>query len=145
MKASTALLPFTLLGAALGVDMAKYQPGTGVEAAFKPFLESCAQGPAAIVKLKQALLPTTGEKHWNHLPNATTVYSETAGQKVYNVYGVIQTRFDGGNCSIAYYSSRFTVLKDGKGAVRNTPHSGSLVLYDDYVVSPGESPTHIPC
>ncbi|TEA11315.1 hypothetical protein C8034_v007576 [Colletotrichum sidae] len=175
MKASTALLPFTLLGAALGVDMAKYQPGSGVEAAFKPFLESLyayaedykatdtftdffvpdtgrlvvlenqAQGPAAIVKLKQALLPTTGEKHWNHLPNATTVYSETAGQKVYNVYGVIQTRFDGGNCSIAYYSSRFTVLKDGKGAVRNTPHSGSLVLYDDYVVSPGESPTHIPC
>lgn len=64
-------------------------------------LENNAEGPAAIVKLKQALLPTTGQKHWNHLPNVTSVYTETATQKTYDVLGLIQTRFDGGNCSAA--------------------------------------------
>lgn len=64
-------------------------------------LENTAEGPDAIVKLKQALLPTTGEKQWNHLPNATTVHSETSTEKIYNVLGVIQSRFDGGNCSVA--------------------------------------------
>ncbi|GKT56049.1 hypothetical protein ColTof4_11542 [Colletotrichum tofieldiae] len=164
-----------LWGSALGVDMSKYEATKGVDASFQPFLEALyasaedykstdtftdffvpesgrlvvlendAQGPAAIVKLKQALLPTTGVKHWNHLPNITSVHSETTTEKVYDVLGLIQTRFDGGNCSAAYYSSRFTVLKDSKGNVRNQPHSGSLVLYDDYIVSPAESPTHIPC
>ncbi|KAK6206981.1 hypothetical protein QIS74_13469 [Colletotrichum tabaci] len=164
-----------LLGSALAVDMSKYQAEADVDASFKPFLEALyasaedykstdtftdffvpesgrlivlentAEGPAAIVRLKQALLPTTGQKHWNHLPNVTSVYTETATQKTYDVLGLIQTRFDGGNCSAAYYSSRFTVLKDSKGNVRNQPHSGSLVAYDDYIVSPAESPTHIPC
>lgn len=64
-------------------------------------LENVATGPAAIVKLKQALLPTAGNKHWNHLPNITTVDSQTASQKTYKVLGVIETRFDGGNCSQA--------------------------------------------
>ncbi|KAF0316356.1 hypothetical protein GQ607_016391 [Colletotrichum asianum] len=175
MKACKVLLPFTLLGTALGVDMAKYQAGSGVDASFEPFLESLyafaedhtstdtftdffvpdtgrlivlentAEGPDAIVKLKQALLPTTGEKQWNHLPNATTVHSENSTEKIYNVLGVIQSRFTGGNCSVAYYSSRFTVLKDSDGKVRNEAHSGSLVLYDDYVVDPPHSPTNIPC
>ncbi|KAK1985951.1 hypothetical protein LZ30DRAFT_706985 [Colletotrichum cereale] len=164
-----------LLGSALGVDMSKYQAEPGVDASFQPFLKALyasaedykstdtftdffvpetgrlvvlehdAQGAEAIVALKQSLLPTTGTKHWNHLPNVTSVYSETATEKVYNVFGLIQSIFDGGNCSAAYYSSRFTVLKDGKGTVRNQAHSGSLVLYDDYVVSPGSSPTNIPC
>lgn len=40
MKACKVLLPFTLLGTALGVDMAKYQAGSGVDASFEPFLES---------------------------------------------------------------------------------------------------------
>ncbi|KAF9878101.1 hypothetical protein CkaCkLH20_04677 [Colletotrichum karsti] len=175
MKAYSALLPFTLLSAVLGVDMTKYETGPGVDDTFRPFLEALyasaedpkatdtftdffipdsgrlvvlenqAQGPGAIVKLKQALLPSTGEKHWNHLPNITTVHSETSVDKVYNVLGVIQTKFDAGNCSVAFYSSRFTVLKDSDGNVRNWPHSGSLVLYDDYIVNPPESPTHIPC
>ncbi|EFQ27309.1 hypothetical protein CGRA01v4_04369 [Colletotrichum graminicola] len=164
-----------LLGSALGVDMSKYEAEAGVEASFKPFLqalyasaedyqstntftdffvpktgrlivlENNAEGAQAIVQLKQALLPTTGTKHWNHLPNITSVYSETTTEKTYNVFGLIQSIFDGGNCSAAYYSSRFTVLKDSKGNVRNQPHSGSLVAYDDYVVSPSKSPTDIPC
>ncbi|KAK2035595.1 hypothetical protein LX32DRAFT_633349 [Colletotrichum zoysiae] len=164
-----------LLGSALGVDMSNYQAEAGVEASFKPFLQALyasaedyqstdtftdffvpdtgrlvvlehdAQGAEAIIELKQALLPTTGTKHWNHLPNVTSVYSESATEKVYNVFGLIQSRFDGGNCSAAYYSSRFTVLKDSDGSVRNQPHTGSLVLYDDYVVNPSSSPTNIPC
>ncbi|KAL0933445.1 uncharacterized protein CTRU02_212408 [Colletotrichum truncatum] len=164
-----------LISSAMGVDMSKYEAESGVDASFEPFLEALyasaedykatdtftdyfvpetgrlvvlenvAQGPDAIVKLKEALLPPTGEKHWNHLPNVTSVYSESATEKIYNVLGVIQTRFDGGNCSAAYYSSRFTVKKDSDGNVLNQPHSGSLALYDDYIVSPAESPTHIPC
>ncbi|GKT82277.1 hypothetical protein Ct61P_00127 [Colletotrichum tofieldiae] len=120
-----------LWGSALGVDMSKYEATKGVDASFQPFLEALyasaedykstdtftdffvpesgrlvvlendAQGPAAIVKLKQALLPTTGVKHWNHLPNITSVHSETTTEKVYDVLGLIQTRFDGGNCSAA--------------------------------------------
>ncbi|GKT43611.1 uncharacterized protein ColSpa_03792 [Colletotrichum spaethianum] len=120
-----------LLGSALGVDMSKYEAEEGVDASFQPFLEALyasaedykatdtftdffvpetgrlvvlendAQGPDAIVRLKQALLPTTGVKHWNHLPNITSVYSETAAEKVYKVLGLIQTRFDDGNCSAA--------------------------------------------
>ncbi|KAK1957620.1 hypothetical protein LY78DRAFT_697134 [Colletotrichum sublineola] len=175
MRASTVVFPLTLLlGSALGVDMSQYEAEKGVETSFQPFLkalyasaedyqstdtftdffvpetgrlivlENSATG-AEDIKLKQALLPTTGVKHWNHLPNVTSVVSETATEKVYNVFGVIQSIFDGGNCSAAYYSSRFTVLKDSAGSVRNVPHSGSLVLYDDYVVSPSHSPTDIPC
>lgn len=60
-----------------------------------------ATGAAEIVQLKQRLLPTAGNKHWNHLPNTTTVASETAEQKVYNVDGIIQSTYDGGNCSQA--------------------------------------------
>ncbi|OLN89325.1 hypothetical protein CCHL11_09006 [Colletotrichum chlorophyti] len=173
MKASQILCPITmLLGSALGVEMSKYQAQKGVDASFEPFLKALyayaedykatdtftdffvpetgqlivlehqATGADAIVGLKQALLPTTGKKHWNHVPNITSVYSETATEKIYNVLGLIESRYDGGNCSAAY---RFTVLKDSNGNVLNNPHSGSLVLYDDYVVSPSESPTDIPC
>ncbi|WYZ35739.1 hypothetical protein EsH8_X_000386 [Colletotrichum jinshuiense] len=164
-----------LLGGVLGVDMSLYKAEEGVDASFEPFLQALyasaedytttdtftdffipetgrlvvlgndAKGPEAIVALKQALLPTTGTKHWNHLPNVTTVYSDTATEKVYDVLGLIQSRFDGGNCSAAYYSSRFTVQKDSDGNVLNVPHSGSLAVYDDYIVFPEHSPTDIPC
>ncbi|EKG18444.1 hypothetical protein MPH_04246 [Macrophomina phaseolina MS6] len=158
---------------ATAVDLKHYEAGTGVEAGFASFLKelyaqtedpastdtftdffptdgvlivhgTTATGAAEIVKLKQQLLPTAGNKHWSHFPNTTTVASETADQKVYNVNGVIQSTFDGGNCSQAYYQTHFTVKKSA-GAPLLTPHSGSLLVYDDYVVTPSVSPTDIAC
>lgn len=64
-------------------------------------LGNVATGPAEIVALKQELLPPAGTKHWNHRPNATTVADETAAAKTYQVLGIIESRFDGGNCSQA--------------------------------------------
>lgn len=64
-------------------------------------LDNTAAGDAGIVAIKQALLPVTGEKHWNHKPNVTTVYAETAETKTYEVLGQIETSIDGGNCSLA--------------------------------------------
>lgn len=46
-------------------------------------------------------MPTDGSKVWNHVPNATTVVTDTATEKVYEVLGVIETTFTGGNCSQA--------------------------------------------
>lgn len=60
-----------------------------------------ATGAAEILALKQRLLPTAGNKHWNHIQNATTVDSESSTQKTYQVLGIIDTTYDGGNCSRA--------------------------------------------
>jgi len=60
-----------------------------------------ATGADEIIALKESLLPPAGNKHWNHKPNATTVDSETAAHKVYQVLGIIQSTYDGGNCSQA--------------------------------------------
>ena len=60
-----------------------------------------ATGSDEIIALKQRLLPTAGNKHWNHRPNVTTVDSESSTQKVFNVLGVIEATYDGGNCSQA--------------------------------------------
>ncbi|EFQ91650.1 hypothetical protein PTNB73_10104 [Pyrenophora teres f. teres] len=131
MKLISFLTPACLLGIAASVDMSRYTPkGSGVDVGFQSFLKelyASAEDPAAtttftdfftengklivveniavganeIIALKQALLPTAGTKHWNHLPNITTVSSETSAQKTYQVLGVIESRFDGGNCSQA--------------------------------------------
>ncbi|TLD09721.1 hypothetical protein PspLS_11372 [Pyricularia sp. CBS 133598] len=174
MKINNVIASLSLLGAATAVEMTRYAAASDVEPAFEGYLKelyasaedpkatntftdmftpqgqlivlgNTATGPQAIVKLKEALLPPAGNKHWNHLPNATTIDSQTASQKTYKVLGVIETRFDGGNCSQAYYSTRFTVTKDASGAVQLKPHTGNLVAYDDFIVEPAESPTHIPC
>lgn len=60
-----------------------------------------ATGATEIVALKQKLLPTAGNKHWNHRPNATTVADETDAAKTFQVLGIIESRYDGGNCSQA--------------------------------------------
>ncbi|KAF7190151.1 hypothetical protein HII31_08482 [Pseudocercospora fuligena] len=156
------------------VDMSLYSAGPGVEVRFKTYLQELyrsAEDPAAttdftdfftadgqlkvvtmvatgaedIIALKQELLPVAGNKHWNHLPNVTTVDSETSTAKTYQVLGVIDTTYDGGNCSRAYYTSLFTVTKDDTGVAELTPHAGNLVTYDDVVVSPPVSPTDIAC
>ncbi|KAK8022970.1 hypothetical protein PG991_006851 [Apiospora marii] len=130
MQFRHALASWTLVGAAAAVNMSRYAPASDVEPAFATYLEelySSAEDPSAtntftdfftpkgqllvlghvatgadaIVALKQQLLPAAGTKHWNHWPNATTVDSETAGQKTYQVLGVIETRYDGGSCSQA--------------------------------------------
>ncbi|KAK8045039.1 hypothetical protein PG993_005063 [Apiospora rasikravindrae] len=174
MKLSHVITILSSVGAAAAVEMARYAAASDVEPAFASYLKELyasaedasatktftdfftptgqllvlghvATGAGAIVALKQQLLPAAGTKHWNHFPNVTTVDSDTAGQKTHQVLGIIETRFDGGNCSQAYYSSRFTVTKDTAGAVQMAPHKGSLVTYDDFVVDPPESPTHIPC
>ncbi|KAI4627665.1 uncharacterized protein J4E84_005501 [Alternaria hordeiaustralica] len=110
--------------------MTQYSTGSGVEVGFESFvkelyasaedpsatstftdfftpngqlivLENTATGSEEIVALKEELLPVAGNKLWNHLPNVTTVDSETTAEKTYQVLGVIETRYDGGNCSQA--------------------------------------------
>lgn len=60
-----------------------------------------ATGADEIIALKQLLLPTAGNKHWNHRPNITTVDSETSTHKVFQVLGIIESTYNGGNCSQA--------------------------------------------
>ncbi|TLS27357.1 hypothetical protein PpBr36_04210 [Pyricularia pennisetigena] len=174
MRIQEVVATLPLLGVAMGVQMTRYDPASNVEPAFGNYLRELyataedpkatdsftnfftpqgkltvlghvATGPAAIVRLKEQLLPPAGYKQWNHLPNVTTVYSQTPNYKVYDVLGVIETRFNGGRCTKAYYSTRFTVTKDASGAPQLRPHARNLVHYDDYIVDPPESPTHIPC
>lgn len=54
-----------------------------------------AVGAAKIVELKQSLLPTDGSKKWNHNPNVTTLYSDSAASKVYLVLGAIESTQNG--------------------------------------------------
>lgn len=58
-------------------------------------------GAEQIVALKHALMPTDGSKAWNHVPNVTSIFADTADSRTYAVEGVIQTTFVGGNCSQA--------------------------------------------
>lgn len=60
-----------------------------------------AVGAEGIVALKEYLMPIDGFKIWNHLPNVTTVYSETDVNKTYAVEGIIETTYVDGNCSQA--------------------------------------------
>lgn len=64
-------------------------------------LTKLASSPDQMIGLKQALLPASGIKHWNHFPNATTVYDDSPARRTYHVAGSIASTFDGGNCSIA--------------------------------------------
>lgn len=64
-------------------------------------MSNTAVGADEIVALKQLLMPTDGSKTWSHLPNVTTVYSESDTDKTFYVQGVIQSTFKGGNCSQA--------------------------------------------
>ncbi|EOA84457.1 hypothetical protein ACJQWK_05152 [Exserohilum turcicum] len=174
MKLLSLITSASIVGIAASVDMSRYSARSGVDAGFQSFLKqlyasaedpsstttftnfftrngklvvlrNTAVGSRQIIALKQELLPVAGNKHWNHLPNVTTVSSETSTMKTYQVLGVIETTFDRGNCSQAYYSTRFTVTKDASGSPHLIAHSGSLVAYDDYVVQPSKSPTNIPC
>ncbi|KAG4031289.1 hypothetical protein MFRU_009g00790 [Monilinia fructicola] len=174
MKLSSILTTMGLLSMAQSLDLSGYSQQAGVDAGFKAYLRELylstedpaittafsnffvpngqlivrgivATGSKEIIALKQRLLPTAGNKHWNHRPNVTSVYSESSTQKVFTVLGVIESTYDGGNCSQAYYSTRFTVNKDASGKLALKPHAGDLVKYDDYIIEPSVSPTDIPC
>ncbi|KAF0324415.1 hypothetical protein GQ607_008364 [Colletotrichum asianum] len=160
MKPST-LLPLLPLVAA--VDMAPYKPAANVDAAFAPFVEAyylasedkaatttftdfwpatgqlviagrTFAGYAAMLGVKQSLLPPAGDKSWWHLIRGASVAGETAESKTFVAEIVIQTTG----------SASFTILKDAQGAPRLEPHSESLSLYN-LTVSTTDSPTDIPC
>lgn len=64
-------------------------------------MQETAVGADEITALKQTLMPTDGSKIWNHMPNVTTVSADEDTSRTYEVLGVIQTTFEGGNCSRA--------------------------------------------
>ncbi|KAK1982767.1 hypothetical protein LZ30DRAFT_589911 [Colletotrichum cereale] len=153
--------------------MAPYKPGAGVDVAFADFVSEYYRisedknatttftdfwpsngnliiagrsfhGSAAMLGVKQSLLPPTGNKSWWHLIRSASVSSETDSVKTFVAEIVIQTTYVGGNCSQAYGSAGFTVLKDIQGKPRLEPHSESLSIYN-LTVSTTNSPTDIPC
>ncbi|KXH53659.1 hypothetical protein CSIM01_07697 [Colletotrichum simmondsii] len=171
MKPSTLLpLSATLVAA---VDMAPYKPSAGVDVAFADFVSEyyrtsedkaatttftnfwpasgkmilagrTFEGATAMLGVKQSLLPPNGNKSWWHLIRGATVGGETETDKTFVAEIVVQTTYVGGNCSQAYGSAAFTVLKDAQGTPRLEPHSKSLSVYN-LTVSTTDSPTDIPC
>ncbi|CAE7028417.1 hypothetical protein P3342_006210 [Pyrenophora teres f. teres] len=162
-----------LVPATFAVSMTHYKAGSGVDAAFKDFVEeyyrtsedkaaadtftdfwttdgtlriaaNSYQGYARMLAVKQNLLPKDGNKAWWHLINGTSVRDETTENKTIVADIVIQTTYTPGNCSQAYGQAAFTVLKDKSGKARLEAHSQSLHLYD-LVVSTTASPTDIKC
>ncbi|KAM3413473.1 hypothetical protein BST61_g11595 [Cercospora zeina] len=154
--------------------MAAYVAGEGVDAGFKYYLDvlysqaelstattsftdffvpngrlivlgKTATGAADILAFKQELLPPNGNKHWNHRPNVTTVAEDTSERKTFHVLGLIDTTYDGGNCSRAYYVSEFPLQKRSDGTLDFTTGKGNLIEYNDISVLPAQSPTDIPC
>ncbi|KAL0938562.1 uncharacterized protein CTRU02_205172 [Colletotrichum truncatum] len=171
MKATTAL--FALATVVSAVDMAPYKPDADVDAGFTKFVEEYYRisedktattsftnfwpadgqlviagrtfsGSAAILGVKQSLLPPAGNKSWWHLIRGASVAGESDDSKTFVANIVIQTTYVGGNCSEAYGNASFTVLKDAQGSPRLEPHSESLRLYN-LTVSTTQSPTDIPC
>ncbi|CAL3962706.1 unnamed protein product [Diplocarpon coronariae] len=174
MKFSSVSMAFGLAGLVNSLDMALYSEGPGIDAGFKAYLEELylmtedpvvtttfsdfftpdgqlivrgivATGSEEIIAMKERLMPTDGHKRWNHRPNVTTVDSESATEKVFQVLGVIETSYSGGNCSQSYYSTRFHVLKDASGALSMKTHAGNLAKYDDFIIEPSVTPTDIAC
>ncbi|PBP21887.1 hypothetical protein BUE80_DR007286 [Diplocarpon rosae] len=163
-----------LAGLTSSLDMASYSERPGIDKGFEAYLVELylmtedpvvtttfsdffttdgqlivrgivATGSDEIIALKDRLLPALGNKRWNHRPNVTTVDSESATEKVFQVLGVIETSYEGGNCSQAYYSTRFHVLKDASGALSMETHAGNLAEYDDFMIQPPVAPTNIAC
>ncbi|KAK2627826.1 hypothetical protein QTJ16_002472 [Diplocarpon rosae] len=174
MKFPSISIILGLAGLINSLDMTSYSEGPDIDEGFKAYLTelylmtedpivtttfsdffttdgqlivraTVATGSDEIIALKQRLLPTLGNKRWNHRPNVTTVDSESCTEKVFQVLGVIETSFKGGNCSQAYYSARFHVLKDASGALSMETHAGNLAVYHDFIVEPPVAPTNIAC
>lgn len=54
-----------------------------------------------ILAVRQALLPPGGTKSWWHIIRSSSVVSEDDSFKTYEAEIVIQTTYEGGNCSQA--------------------------------------------
>ncbi|KAF9873878.1 hypothetical protein CkaCkLH20_08612 [Colletotrichum karsti] len=164
MKPSHLLPLVPLVPLVAAVDMTPYKPSPDVDAAFAAFVEEyyltsedknatttftdfwpadngqliiagrTFSGSAAMLGVKQSLLPPAGNKSWWHLIRGASVAGESGESKTFVADIVIQTT---GNAS-------FTILKDEQGSPRLEPHSGSLSVYN-LTVSTTDSPTDIPC
>lgn len=58
-------------------------------------------GTQKILAVKTALLPPGGNKSWWHIIRSSTVVTEDDAFKTYEAEIVIQTTYEGGNCSQA--------------------------------------------
>ncbi|KAH7159452.1 hypothetical protein B0J13DRAFT_616276 [Dactylonectria estremocensis] len=172
MKYHTLPLLFGFMfGISQAISMVDYSPGCRVDREFGPWyfellrnnedptttstytdffapngslivLGNVATGANAILSSRAAMLPADGSVQWNHFPNKTVVADESATEKTFHVYGVMQsvTTVDG-NCSTTYFQTLFTVSKDPITHRANlTPQGGSLLAYDGFSIEPSEDP-----
>lgn len=130
MKPAAALLALSTAALVGAVDMAPYKPDAGVDVAFTKFVEeyyltsedksattsftnfwpadgrliiagNAFSGSAAMLAVKQNLLPPAGNKSWWHLIRGASVAGESDESKTFVADIVIQTTYVGGNCSQA--------------------------------------------
>ncbi|KAI7776897.1 hypothetical protein LA080_004324 [Diaporthe eres] len=101
-----------------------------------------ATGADAILQARAAMLPTDASVQWDHFPNRTYVAQETPYEKVFHVFGVMQSRIPADeSCSTTYFQTLFTVAKNtttNKAIL--APQSGSLLTYDGFVITPSDDP-----
>ncbi|KAM5348952.1 hypothetical protein ACJ41O_008775 [Fusarium nematophilum] len=160
-----------MLGMAQAVSMIDYAPGHDVDPEFGSWYEELLRnnedpttsstytdffapngslivlgevstGPQAILRARGAMLPADGSIEWNHFPNTTVVAAESATEKTFHVFGVMQTvtTADGG-CSTTYFQTLFTVAKRKCTDTANlSPQGGSLLIYDGFSISPSDDP-----
>ncbi|KAG5655170.1 hypothetical protein KAF25_001943 [Fusarium avenaceum] len=172
MKPYTLSLAFGLMfGSSQAISMVNYSPSCGVDPDFGPWyyellknnedptttssytdffarngslivLGNKATGANAILQSRAAMLPADGSIQWNHFPNKTVVAKDSATEKTFHVYGVMQTVTTAdGNCSTTYFQTLFTVAKDPVTHRANlTPQGGSLLVYDGFLIEPSEDP-----
>lgn len=129
MKPSAALIALSSVIVS-AVDMTPYKPDSDVDAGFAEFVEEyyltsedknsttaftnfwpsdgeliiaghSFSGSAAVLAIKQSLLPPSGNKSWWHLIRGASITGETDSNKTFVANIVIQTTYAGGNCSQA--------------------------------------------
>jgi len=67
--------------------------------------------------------------------------------RVYETHGRIERTIEKyNNCSVIYYKTQYTILKDESGEMDWTPANGQVAAYQDYFINPSTSgPTNIAC
>ncbi|KAF7554618.1 hypothetical protein G7Z17_g2763 [Cylindrodendrum hubeiense] len=175
MNAATLLFSLgAMLRMVQGVSLVNYAPGCGVDAEFGSWyselfiqnedptstssytdffapnasfiiLGDVATGPDAILRARGDMLPSDGSLQWNHIPNTTIVSAESATEKTFHVFGVLQTiTTANGTCTTTDYQTLLTVAKNTTtGAANLIPHSGSLLIIDAFIIDPSNAPCTI--
>ncbi|PVH82870.1 hypothetical protein DL98DRAFT_570103 [Cadophora sp. DSE1049] len=117
-------------------------------------LDNVAEGADAILASRQGILPVDGSVRWNvvirvcadqrqHFPNITFVAAETSENKTFQLSGIMHA-ITGGKCSTTYFSTQFTVAKDGVTGMANLePRSGSLLVYDGFSIEGSADPCFV--